>query len=508
MENQFNTLAFYKTKVAKSIFLISTMGILASIASCLLCVLLGLYTTTPVSLFIIFMIVGSIEMIGFIVVYRKVFQTEQSLLENYHTLKWSVGAICLINYTFIINLMPSQLMWTTFMFFLLVTALFQDFKMSVSATVMYAVVILIFFMTHSVESLQQIPVRDEMMARILLFLVGISGIILNSYFSGHILANVGQGLMDENTKKLTYIIEKVTHLMDKLRAASNALVCIAQEENASMEEIASVSINIVHDNNYMLEQSQNSQINLGTLREGVGNISDKMQETKRISSELLQMATNNESALNNVLEMHEIINASTEHTLTVTQNLKNKVEEIDNLLQLIKNIANETNLLALNASIEAARAGEGGRGFSVVAEQVKKLSENTAKSLENVNQVIYDFKKDTNQVEVLVTRSTNQMETQNKVTNETIDVIKETLNKLKYSAEKIDYVESLTRTQNEYTGEAVVYNEHVIGSIKEQVVRVDNIAHLVEDNTKAIQEIVIQINGVDEIIDEIYKILE
>lgn len=507
MEKQFNTLEFYKDKVAKDMFFMACGAIFSAIAACLLSMFFGLYTSTPTWMFILFMMVGSIEIIGFIFMHRKIFAEKEMTSKNYNILKWAVAAICVINYTFIINLMPSQLMWASFIFFLINIGLFQDFKTTVCCIMMYVIIICIFFATHSIESLQAIPTMDELVSRVLLLLLGVAGVAMNSYYSGHILGNVGQELMDKNTKQLTDIIGKVSKLMNKLQEASSTLVCIAQEENASMEEISSVSTNIVDANSYMLEQSEHSQENLTTLREGVENISEKMQETKGISSELLEMSASNEKALNNVLEIGSVIKKSTNHTLIVTQNLQNKVDEIDNLLQLIKSIADETKLLALNASIEAARAGEEGRGFAVVAEQVKRLSENTANSLHNVNQVICDFKGDTKQVEELMAHNVEQIQMQNKVTNETVDIIKEMLKKLRYSAEKIDYVGILTQKQNDHTGEAVVYNEHVIHSIKDQVTKVDNIAELVEENRKSIEQIVIQIDELNEIVSEIHKVL-
>lgn len=483
-------------------------AIFSAIVACLLCMFFGFYTSTPTWMFILFIMVGSVEIIGFIFMYRKIFVGEEMASKDYNILKWAVVAICIVNYTFIINLMPSQLMWASFIFFLITIGLFQDFKTTVCSTIMYVIIICIFFATHSIESLQTVPARDELVSRVLLLLLGVAGAVMNSYYSGHILANVGQELMDKNTKQLTNVIDKVVDLMNKLKKASNTLVCIAQEENASMEEISSVSASIVEDNTYMLGQSENSHKNLNTLSEGVENITEKMQETKGVSSELLKMSADNERALNNVLEICATIDSSTNHTLVVTQKLQSKVEEVDSLLGLIENIANETNLLALNASIEAARAGEEGRGFAVVAEQVKRLSENTTHSLQNVNNVIQDFKKDTKQVEMLMATNTEQIQEQNKVTHETVDIIKNMLSKLKYSAEKIDYVEELTQKQNAYTEEAVAYNGEVMGSIKEQVTRVDNIVGLVSENRKAIEQIVVQVESLNEIVSEIYEVLE
>lgn len=72
----------------------------------------------------------------------------------------------------------------------------------------------------------------------------------------------------------------------------------------------------------------------------------------------------------------------------ITKNTKQRVEDTKSILELIQNITNQTNLLALNASIEAARVGEHGRGFSVVAEEIRKLADRTSQSADEIKQLV------------------------------------------------------------------------------------------------------------------------
>ncbi len=508
MDQQFNTLEFYKKRVGKSIFFISFTGIIGGIVAAVMSLLIGAYQSTPRIMFVLFIGLAISEMIYFIVMYKKYLATEELILQNYSLLKWSTCIICIFNYAWVVNLMPNQILWATFMFFLLVLGIFQDFKLTSLCSIIYGMIAIVFLATHSIESLQQIPVVDEVVARVEVLVLGIGGILVAGYFAGHILSNVGQEMMNKNTEKLVSVIGKVSELMDKLNAATKTLLSIAQEENASMEEITSVSAQIVDDNATVIDKSGDSHDKLVVLRREVGNITNKVQETKKICGQLVQISATNEQALNNVLNISSDIEQSISNTLTVTARLQNKVDEIDNLLKLIENISQETNLLALNASIEAARAGEEGRGFAVVAEQVKKLSENTSMSLKDVKEVIEIFKKDTYQVEMLMEDNVRQIKEQNKVTYDTVNAIKEMMKSLDESAVQVGHVEQLTNQQNTYTEEIVVFNEQVQTCIKEQVGRMENISTLIEDNRRAIEQIVLQVDDLDEIVAEIHTILK
>ncbi|MDR3591395.1 MAG: methyl-accepting chemotaxis protein [Negativicutes bacterium] len=110
---------------------------------------------------------------------------------------------------------------------------------------------------------------------------------------------------------------------------------------------------------------------------------------------LQEMAGRMADAISNLASTTEQISAQTEEVSAVCSNLadlvfesQSRVKETDDVLGLIKNVAGQTNLLGLNAAIEAARAGEAGRGFSVVAEEIRKLSGNTAESVKTISDVI------------------------------------------------------------------------------------------------------------------------
>jgi methyl-accepting chemotaxis protein len=129
-----------------------------------------------------------------------------------------------------------------------------------------------------------------------------------------------------------------------------------------------------------------------------------------------EMATTLTDAISSLASTSEEIAAQSEeiaavsHQLTVsTDNSQKRVQETDHVLALIKNISAQTNLLGLNAAIEAARVGEHGRGFGVVAEEIRKLASNSADSIKQVENIINEIKEasaksyqQTTQIEVLI----------------------------------------------------------------------------------------------------------
>lgn len=122
-----------------------------------------------------------------------------------------------------------------------------------------------------------------------------------------------------------------------------------------------------------------------------------MKEEKLHAIEAAKISGTNRMAVVKIAGSLEALSQDTKQTSHNVQNLAQRAGQIGSIVNLIKEVAEQTNLLALNAAIEAARAGEQGRGFAVVADEVRKLAERTAKATNEISSLVSSIQDETEQ---------------------------------------------------------------------------------------------------------------
>ena len=130
------------------------------------------------------------------------------------------------------------------------------------------------------------------------------------------------------------------------------------------------------------------------LEDSIGNISSYMGE---IRSNIHSMLDASENSTANMQASIRVVNESSEQIFRINQQIqtfRDKIDEINDIVNVVRSVATRSNLLALNASIEAARAGEAGRGFAVVAEQVRQLASNTTQSAGDIQKYVQELQTD------------------------------------------------------------------------------------------------------------------
>lgn len=149
------------------------------------------------------------------------------------------------------------------------------------------------------------------------------------------------------------------------------------------------------------------------------------------------------------------------------QQLSHKVNDIINIVSTVESIAEQTNLLALNASIEAARAGEMGRGFSVVAEEIRKLAENSKDAVNTINHSLRQFISDVNSMTSQVSDQFNELEDGNKKLDLVAEKNQAATNKISTVADGIVELSDKLQSETEKIS-SVFENMHTLAAIAQE----------------------------------------
>ena len=263
--------------------------------------------------------------------------------------------------------------------------------------------------------------------------------------------------------QINQMIEDLTALVREIHATGNALAEVAQNVSTSAEQMSAGASN-------QAQQTMEVATAIEEMTRTIASSSQNAHEANRMAQRASQLATNGEEIFRKTTEgMHRIAGIVKDSTQKVMA-LGESSAQIGEIIQVISSIADQTNLLALNAAIEAARAGEQGRGFAVVADEVRKLAERTTSATKEIEQMITRIQQNTGEVVESMTRGNKEVEAGLKLVDEASHAFGEILNSINQMVLMINQIASASEQQSA-TSSQISQSVEEISSVANEVSR-------------------------------------
>lgn len=292
--------------------------------------------------------------------------------------------------------------------------------------------------------------------------------------------------MEESLRKL---VQQVEQGAEQVAASSEELSANAEQTSVATEQVSTSIQEVASSAEKQMDAVDKNIQSLEHVSAGVSRIADRSIQVSELAHHTTMQAEIGGKAITNTVNQMNAIHDSVMESNNMIKSLQERSNEVNSILDVITGIADQTNLLSLNAAIEAARAGEHGKGFAVVAEEVRKLAEQSQRSAKEIYQIVQGIQADTEGSIQLMARVTEDVKDGVQVTNEAIEKFNQILQSAKEMTPQIDEVSATAQQMladvQEATG--VVANISIIS--QENAATSEEVAASAEEQLASMQEV-------------------
>jgi methyl-accepting chemotaxis protein len=322
---------------------------------------------------------------------------------------------------------------------------------------------------------------SEFISRIFLFnTTAIIIYFLSKWGNEYVLAAVNSEaeasiIIDKLEKTMQVVKESTSKLNGNIEGSSEDLQVIKEISSSITAAIQEVSAGVSEEAN-SIQKISHKAFEIGEI---VAATKDISKEVSEVTNETSNLTLSSVEKFNELYTQFDKINNTVLLTSDTVKELGESINSINHILSGIIQISEQTNLLALNAAIEAARAGEAGRGFAVVADEVRKLAELSKQNVESVNKIITHVNNKTNAALSEVNEGKTAVQTGEKLMDGMLE-------SFSFMTASFDKVKNMIGLEDKNI-------EHISTRFKEIQDQVENIASISEEHSASIEEIQVTI---------------
>lgn len=311
--------------------------------------------------------------------------------------------------------------------------------------------------------------------------------------------------LNEMTGNLGSLIRHVTQTSEALAASSEQLSASSEQTTQATEQITIAIQEVAVGSENQVNRASSAEQSVNEISKGMEQVAHSIQTVSDLSMTTNQKAEAGTVVLSETVEQMGVVQENVAQTATIIKELRERSKEIGTILDLISGIADQTNLLALNAAIEAARAGEHGKGFAVVADEVRKLAEESSRATNNIYIVIQEIQQKINQVSLSMDEGTKSLKSGMSKVYETGKSFNEITEMIEGITSQAQEVSAVVEEVNASTEEIVQMISDIATESIQSSKNTQNIAAAAEEQNASMEEISSSSNALSHMAQELQE---
>ncbi|MGE5700969.1 MAG: methyl-accepting chemotaxis protein [Clostridia bacterium] len=294
-----------------------------------------------------------------------------------------------------------------------------------------------------------------------------------------------------NTMKrnLYELIRKVGKGAEQLAASSEELYAGTEQVAAASTEVAEKMQGLANNSTHAAQTGEESARSVEEAALGVQRIAVSSSSVSESSHGSMVEAKQGHEAIQQVINQMSHIRETVHGSAVLVEELGNQSQQISQITQVISDITAQTNLLALNAAIEAARAGEHGRGFAVVADEVRKLAEESNESAVKIVRLIEEIQTGVNKVIHSMQKGTEEVETGVELIHGAGESFERILSSIQNVSSQIDEISATSEELSANTQQVAASAETMSAMAKGAAADSQSVAAVTEEQLASMEEI-------------------